>query len=104
MSVVCDGQTEKELRKVWMEQKMMPEWRRAEVPLRNLRNFELIFEVVRTRDVSGGAALDDLQFINCARSEYTHTLNFMCIASYIIVSQFSGFELSLLLDLIYRAH
>ncbi|KAK3546298.1 hypothetical protein QTP70_025705 [Hemibagrus guttatus] len=60
--------TENELREVWMEQKMMHEWRRAEVPLRNLRNFELIFEVVRARDVSGGAALDDLQFINCARS------------------------------------
>ncbi|XP_026792984.3 MAM and LDL-receptor class A domain-containing protein 1 [Pangasianodon hypophthalmus] len=60
--------TENELREVWMEQRMMPEWRRAEVPLRNLRNFELIFEVVRARDVSGGAALDDLQFINCARN------------------------------------
>ncbi|XP_046708496.1 MAM and LDL-receptor class A domain-containing protein 1 isoform X3 [Silurus meridionalis] len=60
--------TENELKEVWMEQRMMPEWRRAEVPLRNLRNFELIFEVVRARDVSGGAALDDLQFINCARS------------------------------------
>ncbi|KAF5889485.1 MAM and LDL-receptor class A domain-containing protein 1, partial [Clarias magur] len=60
--------TENELKEVWMEQKMMNEWRRAEVPLRNLRNFELIFEVVRARDVTGGAALDDLQFIDCARS------------------------------------
>lgn len=34
--------------------------------LRNLRNFILIFEVIRTQDVSGGAALDDLQFIDCA--------------------------------------
>uniref|UniRef100_A0A3Q3L091 MAM domain-containing protein n=1 Tax=Mastacembelus armatus TaxID=205130 RepID=A0A3Q3L091_9TELE len=41
-------------------------WNRAEIPLRNLRNFELIFEGIRSRDVSGGAALDDLEFINCA--------------------------------------
>ncbi|KAM9501604.1 MAM and LDL-receptor class A domain-containing protein 1 [Clarias gariepinus] len=60
--------TENELKEVWLEQTMMNEWRRAEVPLRNLRNFELIFEVVRSRDVSGGAAIDDLQFIDCAHS------------------------------------
>uniref|UniRef100_A0A3B4CKL8 MAM domain-containing protein n=1 Tax=Pygocentrus nattereri TaxID=42514 RepID=A0A3B4CKL8_PYGNA len=60
--------TENELREVWMEQRMIHEWRRAEVPLRNLRNFELIFEAVRAKDVSGGAALDDLEFIDCARS------------------------------------
>ena len=47
----------------------MHKWRKAEVPLRNLRNFELIFEAVRARDVSGGAALDDLEFTDCARSE-----------------------------------
>ncbi|XP_070842581.1 MAM and LDL-receptor class A domain-containing protein 1 [Chaetodon trifascialis] len=41
-------------------------WNRAEVPLRKLRNFELIFEGIRSRDVSGGAALDDLEFIDCA--------------------------------------
>ncbi|XP_049338853.1 MAM and LDL-receptor class A domain-containing protein 1 [Astyanax mexicanus] len=60
--------TENELREVWMEQRRMFEWKRAEVPLRNLRNFELIFEAVRVIDVSGGAALDDLEFIDCARS------------------------------------
>ncbi|XP_060950156.1 MAM and LDL-receptor class A domain-containing protein 1 [Limanda limanda] len=42
------------------------EWIRAEVPLRSLRNFEVIFEGIRSRDVSGGAALDDLEFIDCA--------------------------------------
>ncbi|XP_014036210.2 MAM and LDL-receptor class A domain-containing protein 1 isoform X1 [Salmo salar] len=41
------------------------EWNRAEVPLRKLRNFEVIFEGIRSRDVSGGAALDDLQFTDC---------------------------------------
>uniref|UniRef100_A0A3B5B5L7 MAM and LDL receptor class A domain containing 1 n=1 Tax=Stegastes partitus TaxID=144197 RepID=A0A3B5B5L7_9TELE len=41
-------------------------WNQAEVPLRKLRNFEVIFEGIRSRDVSGGAALDDLEFIDCA--------------------------------------
>uniref|UniRef100_A0A673AYJ2 MAM and LDL receptor class A domain containing 1 n=1 Tax=Sphaeramia orbicularis TaxID=375764 RepID=A0A673AYJ2_9TELE len=41
-------------------------WNRAEIPLRKLRNFEVIFEGIRSRDVSGGAALDDLEFIDCA--------------------------------------
>uniref|UniRef100_A0A3B3XWB3 MAM domain-containing protein n=1 Tax=Poecilia mexicana TaxID=48701 RepID=A0A3B3XWB3_9TELE len=40
----------------------------AVVPLRNLRNFEVIFEGIRSRDVSGGAALDDLEYIDCAPS------------------------------------
>lgn len=66
----CDGQTENELREVWTEWQMHREWRRAEVSLRNLRNFILIFEVVRTQDVSGGAALDELQFIDCAPCKF----------------------------------
>nr|XP_054607469.1 MAM and LDL-receptor class A domain-containing protein 1 isoform X2 [Nothobranchius furzeri] len=41
-------------------------WNRAEVPLRNLRRFEVIFEGIRSMDVSGGAALDDLEFIDCS--------------------------------------
>ncbi|XP_068160688.1 MAM and LDL-receptor class A domain-containing protein 1 [Antennarius striatus] len=41
-------------------------WNHAEIPLRKLRNFEVIFEGVRSKDVSGGAALDDLEFIDCA--------------------------------------
>uniref|UniRef100_A0A672JC96 MAM and LDL receptor class A domain containing 1 n=1 Tax=Salarias fasciatus TaxID=181472 RepID=A0A672JC96_SALFA len=44
------------------------EWFRAEVPLRSLRNFEVIFEGIRSSDMSGGAALDDLEFTNCAPS------------------------------------
>ncbi|XP_037829280.1 MAM and LDL-receptor class A domain-containing protein 1 isoform X2 [Kryptolebias marmoratus] len=43
-------------------------WNRAEVPLRKLRNFEVIFEGIRSFDVSGGAAVDDLEFIDCAPS------------------------------------
>ncbi|KAJ4920097.1 hypothetical protein JOQ06_027963 [Pogonophryne albipinna] len=41
-------------------------WNRAEVPLRNLRNFQVIFEGIRSMDVSGGASLDDLEFRNCS--------------------------------------
>ncbi|XP_074478784.1 MAM and LDL-receptor class A domain-containing protein 1 isoform X2 [Sebastes fasciatus] len=41
-------------------------WNQVEIPLRKMRNFEVIFEGIRSRDVSGGAALDDLQFTNCA--------------------------------------
>ncbi|XP_023673966.2 MAM and LDL-receptor class A domain-containing protein 1 isoform X1 [Paramormyrops kingsleyae] len=43
-------------------------WNRAEVPLSKMRNFELIFEGIRAIDVSGGAALDDLEFSDCAPS------------------------------------
>ncbi|XP_061877595.1 MAM and LDL-receptor class A domain-containing protein 1 [Entelurus aequoreus] len=44
------------------------QWNRAQVSLRKLRNFQVIFEGVRWRDVSGGAALDDLEFEDCAPS------------------------------------
>ncbi|KAJ8279818.1 hypothetical protein COCON_G00068840 [Conger conger] len=43
-------------------------WNRAEVPLRKMRNFQLIFEGVRAQDVSGGASVDDIEFSNCAPS------------------------------------
>ncbi|KAG7224989.1 hypothetical protein INR49_014906, partial [Caranx melampygus] len=46
--------------------RLLIKWNQAEVPLRKLRNFEVIFEGIRSRDVSGGAALDDLEFIDCA--------------------------------------
>ncbi|XP_077592649.1 MAM and LDL-receptor class A domain-containing protein 1 [Stigmatopora nigra] len=44
------------------------QWNRAEVALRRLRNFRVIFEGVRSHDVSGGAALDDVEFKDCAPS------------------------------------
>lgn len=37
--------------------------------MRNLRSFEVIFEGVRSWDVSGGASLDDLEYIDCAPSK-----------------------------------
>uniref|UniRef100_A0A665X318 MAM and LDL receptor class A domain containing 1 n=1 Tax=Echeneis naucrates TaxID=173247 RepID=A0A665X318_ECHNA len=59
--------TENNLLEVWNKTGHQGnKWNQAEVPLRKFRNFELIFEGIRSRDVSGGAALDDLRFTNCA--------------------------------------
>ncbi|XP_028288906.1 MAM and LDL-receptor class A domain-containing protein 1 isoform X2 [Parambassis ranga] len=61
--------TENDLSEVWNKTGHQGnKWNRAEVPLRKLRNFEVIFEGIRSWDVSGGAALDDLEFIDCAPS------------------------------------
>ncbi|XP_029935423.1 MAM and LDL-receptor class A domain-containing protein 1 [Myripristis murdjan] len=61
--------TENDLWEVWNKKGHQGNrWNRAEIPLRKLRNFEVIFEGIRSMDVSGGAALDDLEFINCAPS------------------------------------
>ncbi|XP_041670221.1 MAM and LDL-receptor class A domain-containing protein 1 [Cheilinus undulatus] len=59
--------TENDLWEVWNKMgNQGNKWNRAEIPLRKLRNFQVIFEGIRTMDVSGGAALDDLEFIDCA--------------------------------------
>lgn len=59
--------TENNLREVWNKTGHQGNvWNRAEIPLRKLRNFEVIFEGIRSRDVSGGAALDDLEFVDCS--------------------------------------
>ncbi|XP_044534861.1 LOW QUALITY PROTEIN: MAM and LDL-receptor class A domain-containing protein 1 [Gracilinanus agilis] len=59
--------TEKGLSKVWTEDGQNPDnnWKKAEVLLGKLRNFEVIFEGIRTRDLGGGAAIDDIEFKNC---------------------------------------
>ncbi|CAN9506358.1 unnamed protein product [Ophioblennius macclurei] len=67
------------------------EWFRAEVPLRSLRNFEVIFEGIRSSDMSGGAALDDLEFTNCASSALEMlrcpaVTDFMCSCGHCIES------------------
>ncbi|XP_069770768.1 MAM and LDL-receptor class A domain-containing protein 1 [Narcine bancroftii] len=41
-------------------------WNKAVIPLKNLRNFEIIFEGIRTKNFGGGAAIDDVLFKNCA--------------------------------------
>ncbi|XP_063768371.1 MAM and LDL-receptor class A domain-containing protein 1 isoform X2 [Eleginops maclovinus] len=59
--------TENELWVVWNKTGHQGNrWNRAEVPLRNLRNFQVIFEGIRSMDVNGGASLDDLEFRNCS--------------------------------------
>lgn len=45
------------------------QWNRAVISLRNLRDFELIFEGIRSWDLSGGASLDDLEYLDCAPSK-----------------------------------
>uniref|UniRef100_A0A671VVP0 MAM and LDL receptor class A domain containing 1 n=1 Tax=Sparus aurata TaxID=8175 RepID=A0A671VVP0_SPAAU len=65
--------TENNLREVWNKTGHQGNvWNRAEIPLRKLRNFEVIFEGIRSRDVSGGAALDDLEF-----QDYTKTTDWI---------------------------
>lgn len=69
--VVFSPQTENDLIELWNKTGHQGnKWNRAEVPLRKLRNFEVIFEGIRSFDVSGGAALDDLEFIDCAPSRW----------------------------------
>ncbi|XP_068566038.1 MAM and LDL-receptor class A domain-containing protein 1 isoform X1 [Cebidichthys violaceus] len=67
------------------------QWNRVEIPLRKLRNFEVIFEGIRSSDVSGGAALDDLEFRDCAPNVVeTHSCpavtDFVCRSGHCIES------------------
>uniref|UniRef100_A0A4X2LXR5 MAM and LDL receptor class A domain containing 1 n=1 Tax=Vombatus ursinus TaxID=29139 RepID=A0A4X2LXR5_VOMUR len=77
--------TEKGLSKVWREEGQNPgnHWKKAEVLLGKLRNFEVIFEGIRTRDLGGGAAIDDIEFRNCSTDgEYSEVCSeatdFLC--------------------------
>lgn len=63
-------QTENDLWEAWSKSgNQGSQWNRAVIPLRNLRNFELIFEGIRSWDLSGGASLDDLEYLDCAPSK-----------------------------------
>ncbi|XP_028660243.2 MAM and LDL-receptor class A domain-containing protein 1 isoform X1 [Erpetoichthys calabaricus] len=58
-------------------------WVKAEVPLRRLRDFEIIFEGVRSKDFGGGAAIDDIRFESCQPGDEVPGLcllltDFMC--------------------------
>lgn len=77
VSAASFSQTEHNLTEVWNKSGHQGNyWNRAEVPLRQLRNFEVIFEGIRLRDVSGGAALDDLEYMDCAPSKwYAHRMD-----------------------------
>ncbi|XP_077010524.1 MAM and LDL-receptor class A domain-containing protein 1 isoform X2 [Tamandua tetradactyla] len=88
--------TEKGLSKVWQESEQSPgaHWKKAEILLGKLRNFEVIFQGVRTRDLGGGAAIDDIEFENCTTAGETLEIcpeatdflchNKKCIASHLV--------------------
>ncbi|KAM7159543.1 MAM and LDL-receptor class A domain-containing protein 1 isoform 2-T2 [Molossus nigricans] len=88
--------TEKGLSKVWQESKQNSgdHWQKAVILLGKLRNFEVIFQGIRTRDLGGGAAIDDIEFENCMTAgeiseicpEATDFLchNKKCVASHLV--------------------
>ncbi|XP_055449902.1 MAM and LDL-receptor class A domain-containing protein 1 isoform X1 [Psammomys obesus] len=57
--------TDKGLSEVWQESNLGNHWQKATILLGKLRNFEVIFQGTRTRDLGGGAAIDDIEFRNC---------------------------------------
>ncbi|XP_069815135.1 MAM and LDL-receptor class A domain-containing protein 1 [Dendropsophus ebraccatus] len=73
MSTKATGQiqvlikTKNNLIKVWGESENHDgKWNMVEIHLGKLRHFEVIFEGVRTRDFGGGAAIDDIELVNCS--------------------------------------
>lgn len=88
--------TEKGVSKVWQEseQSSGARWQKAIILLGKLRNFEVIFQGIRTRDLGGGAAIDDIEFQNCMTEGETletcpETTDFLCqdktcIASHLV--------------------
>ncbi|XP_022436167.1 MAM and LDL-receptor class A domain-containing protein 1 [Delphinapterus leucas] len=88
--------TEKGLSKVWQESKQNSGdlWQKAVILLGKLRNFEVIFQGIRTRDLGGGAAIDDIEFENCMTVGETSEIcpeatdflchNKKCIASHLV--------------------
>ncbi|XP_007934543.1 MAM and LDL-receptor class A domain-containing protein 1 [Orycteropus afer afer] len=88
--------TEKGISKVWqeIEHNSTDHWQKAVILLGKLRKFEIIFQGIRTRDLGGGAAIDDIEFKNCMTvgemseicPEATDFLcnNKKCIASHLV--------------------
>ncbi|XP_076428807.1 MAM and LDL-receptor class A domain-containing protein 1 [Peromyscus maniculatus bairdii] len=88
--------TDKGLSEVWQQSKPDPDnhWQKATILLGKLRNFEVIFQGIRTKDLGGGAAIDDIEFENCTTvgetteicSEVTDFLcqDKKCIASHLV--------------------
>ncbi|XP_060136786.1 MAM and LDL-receptor class A domain-containing protein 1 isoform X4 [Zootoca vivipara] len=59
--------TESGLLKVWSDSGDYGGlWTKAEIHLGKLRNFEVLFEGVRIKDLGGGAAIDDIVYENCS--------------------------------------
>ncbi|XP_052012808.1 MAM and LDL-receptor class A domain-containing protein 1 [Apodemus sylvaticus] len=87
--------TYKGLSEVWQQSEPDPgnRWRRATILLGKLRNFEVIFQGIRTRDLGGGAAIDDIEFINCTTVGETTDIcsevtDFLCQDKKCIASHF----------------
>ncbi|XP_068091691.1 MAM and LDL-receptor class A domain-containing protein 1 isoform X2 [Hyperolius riggenbachi] len=60
-------QTETSLKTLWgVSENLDAKWNRVEIPLGKLRHFKVIFEGVRTKDFGGGAAIDDIEYIDCS--------------------------------------
>uniref|UniRef100_A0A8C5KA78 MAM and LDL receptor class A domain containing 1 n=1 Tax=Jaculus jaculus TaxID=51337 RepID=A0A8C5KA78_JACJA len=88
--------TEKGLSEVWQESMPSPghHWQKAVILLGKFRNFEVIFQGIRTRDLGGGAAIDDIEFKNCTTEGETSEIcpedtDFLCqdkkcIASHLV--------------------
>nr|XP_009936237.1 PREDICTED: MAM and LDL-receptor class A domain-containing protein 1 [Opisthocomus hoazin] len=80
--------------KIWSESgNHGDEWNSVELHLGKLRNFEVIFEGIRTRDLGGGAAIDDIEFKNCTTigenpRECPALTDFVCGNENCIESQF----------------
>lgn len=88
--------TDKGLSEIWQQSKPDPDdhWQKATILLGKLRNFKVIFQGIRTKDLGGGAAIDDIEFKNCTTvgetaeicSEATDFLcqDKTCIASHLV--------------------
>ncbi|XP_035298699.1 MAM and LDL-receptor class A domain-containing protein 1 isoform X2 [Cricetulus griseus] len=88
--------TDKGLSEVWQQSTPNPDnqWQKATILLGKLRNFEIIFQGIRTKDLGGGAAIDDIEFKNCTTvGETTETCSEVtdflcqdkkCIASHLV--------------------
>lgn len=64
-------QTDDGIVKIWSESgDRGDKWNEVQIHLGKLRNFEVIFEGIRTRDLGGGAAIDDIEFNNCTTSKF----------------------------------
>ncbi|KAF4800644.1 MAM and LDL receptor class A domain containing 1 [Turdus rufiventris] len=80
--------------KIWSESGTHgDEWNEVKIHLGKLRNFEIIFEGIRTRDLGGGAAIDDIEFHNCTTigenpRECPALTDFVCGNKNCIESQF----------------
>ncbi|XP_063269590.1 MAM and LDL-receptor class A domain-containing protein 1 [Prinia subflava] len=86
--------TDDRIVKIWSESGTHGDkWNKVKLHLGKLRNFEIIFEGIRTRDLRGGAAIDDIEFHNCTTTgenprECPALTDFVCGNKNCIESQF----------------